>query len=137
MVILLIVLIFISNCYAQDTCSDLVLKVVKPIPAMVNGKYLDAREKHELAMKYNEALTKVAKLVGDYIQIRKELDEKGAYYHWQWKRVEEGIEYKREVWRDYIKDYSVLRAHLRNIERQLTSLGISQQELDLCYKQSK
>lgn len=137
MVILLIVLLFASNCFAQDVCSDIVVKVVKPVPAMVDGKLLDAKEKFEYATKYVDAVTKITKLLGEYLQLRKDIDEKGTYYSWQWKRVEAGIEYKREIWKDYIKDYSVLKAQLKNIERQLTSLGISQQELDLCYKQSK
>ncbi|MEN2985495.1 MAG: hypothetical protein ABDH16_02375 [Thermodesulfovibrionaceae bacterium] len=137
MVVLIFILIFASSCFAQDVCGDLVIKVVKPVPAMVDGKLLDAKEKFEYATKYIDTVSKVTKLLGEYLQLRKEIDEKGAYYGWQWKRVEAGVEYKRDIWKEYIKDYTVLKAQFKNIERQLISLGITQQELDLCYKQSK
>ena len=136
MVVFIALLIFfiVPQVHAQDICSNIIFRIVPPIPAMQNGRLLDARERFELSARYVEVYNKVSNLLSDYLQLKMEIEEKGGYFNWQWKRVDAGIEYKREIWKEQIKEYLPVKAKMNAIEKQLSALGITQKELDLCYK---
>jgi hypothetical protein len=132
--IVLLILFIAPQVQAQDYCSNIIFRIVPPIPAMQNGRLLDARERFELSARHVEVYDKVNNLLSDYLQLRMEIEEKGNYFNWQWKRVDAGIEYKRDIWKEQIKEYLPVKAKMNAIEKQLSALGITQKELDLCYK---
>jgi hypothetical protein len=136
LVALIVLLIFfiVPQVHAQDYCANIIFRIVPPIPAMQNGRLLDARERFELSARHVEVYDKVNNLLSDYLQLRMEIEEKGNYFNWQWKRVDAGIEYKRDIWKEQIKEYLPVKAKMNAIEKQLSALGITQKELDLCYK---
>jgi hypothetical protein len=133
-VIALLIFFIAPQVQAQDYCTNIILQLVKPIPAMQDGRLLDARERFEFSARYIEAYNKVSNLLTEYLQLRQEVEEKGGYFGWQWKRVDAGIEYKREIWKEQIRDYLPTKTKMKALEKQLTSLGVTQKELDLCYK---
>lgn len=122
-----------------DPCQEIVLKTVKPPPAIhilnEKGDYaiLDNKEKYELTKQYREEILKITDLLGKYIQLRKESEEIEAFLNWQWQRVRAGIEYKKDIWKEQI-ELNQRRAQLQNIETQLLLLGINKKDLEKCYR---
>lgn len=128
---------------ATDPCQMIVIKAVKPPPAVKilneigDHTLLDPKEKFELTRQYREAILKLTDLLGKYIELRQKAEKTRPYLSWQWERVKAGIEYKKDIWEKEIKELLPAQAELRNIERQLLMLGISQADLDACYRASR
>jgi hypothetical protein len=139
---LLFIFIFIYYNYAlADPCQDIVFKIVKPPPAVKlllegrNTYYVDAKERQELLSQFRRDSQQVVELISKYIETRRRVEEIKKYLSWQWGRVEVGVEYKKDIWRQQIE----LTAHeqeLKGIERQLLLLGATKRDLEACYKYS-
>jgi len=125
-----------------DPCQDLINRLVKPPPAIAildtpRGYHiLDPKERYETVKTYRQDLRQISELLGKYISLRKQTEEINAYLGWQWERVKAGVEYKKDIWKEQIRENQT-RAELKNIERQLILIGATPKELDLCYKTAK
>lgn len=125
-----------------DPCNDIVHKVIKPPPAVrmldspQSYALIDAKERYELMKAYRQDIQKLSELLGKYIQLRKYTEETNAFLGWKWKRVEVGIEYKKDVWKEQIEQRKIT-TELLNIQRQLLMLGVSPADLEACYKASR
>ena len=96
----------------------------------------DAREKWELKRKYLLALKDAKELLKEYLSVRSKVEEMKKYLSWQWKRVEAGIEYRRDIWQQEIQ-YKQEKGHLKAITAVLMSAGINKSLLDSCYQTLK
>ena len=56
------------------------------------------------------------------------------YLQWQWQRVEEGIEYRKDIWKEEIK-LKQIEGELKALTSLLIASGIPQKLLDQCYKE--
>ena len=125
-----------------NECQELITKVIKPPPAIrilnQQGDFqlLDPKETYELQRQYIQEILRLTDLLGRYIQLRRESEEIAEYLQWQWRRVEAGIEYKKDIWRQQI-DLNRNITELKNIELQLFLLGVSPYDLDRCYKSKR
>ncbi len=123
-------------------CQQIVIKISKPPPAIrilnEQGDYalLDPKEKAQLQKEYIDTIQKITDIIGQYIQLRKQTEEIKEYLRWQWKRVEAGIEYKKDIWKQQI-ELNKITTQLKNIEKQLQIYGITKQEIEQCYKETK
>ncbi|MEM0370866.1 MAG: hypothetical protein QXE80_09250 [Pyrobaculum sp.] len=125
-----------------DPCQDLINRLVKPPPAIAildtprGYRLLDPKERYEILKTYRQDIRQISELLGKYISLRKQTEEINAYLSWQWQRVNAGVEYKKDIWKEQIRENQT-RAELKNIERQLLLLGATPKELDLCYKTAR
>ncbi len=125
-----------------DPCQDLINRLVKPPPAVAiidtqrGYRLIDPKERYEILKTYRQDIRQITELLGKYISLRKQTEEINAYLGWEWERVKVGVEYKKDIWREQIKENQT-RAELKNVERQLLLLGATPKDLDLCYKTAK
>ncbi|MEM2947140.1 MAG: hypothetical protein QXN96_02745 [Candidatus Bathyarchaeia archaeon] len=121
-----------------DPCQDIINRLVKPPPAIAildtrqGYRLIDPKERYEIISKYQQDIKQISELLGKYIALRKQTEEINAYLNWQWQRVSAGMEYKKDIWKEQIRENQT-RAELKNVERQLLLLGATPKELDLCY----
>lgn len=125
-----------------DPCQDLINRLVQPPPAIAiletrqGYRLIDPKERYEIIKTYRQDLKQISELLGKYISLRKQTEEINSYLSWQWQRVNAGVEYKKDIWKEEIRENQT-RAELKNIERQLLLLGATPKELDLCYKTTR
>lgn len=125
-----------------DPCQDLINRLVKPPPAIAildtrqGYRLIDPKERYEILKTYRQDIRQISELLGKYISLRKQTEEINSYLSWQWERVKAGVEYKKDIWKEQIRENQT-RAELKNMERQLFLLGATPKELDLCYKTAK
>ncbi len=72
-------------------------------------------------------------MLSEYLSLRHEVEEKRQYIKWMWKRVEAGIEYRRDVWKEEIR-LKQREGELKALTALLLSAGISKKLLDACYE---
>ena len=94
---------------------------------------IDKRETWELKKEYLRALQRAKDLLSEYLSLRQQVEEEGKYYSWQWQRVVAGIEYKKEIWKNYIQHLQKI-SQLKAVESTLRASGISKKTLDACYR---
>jgi hypothetical protein len=95
---------------------------------------LDTRELYERQLRHLSNLQNAQAILSQYLNLRTEIEELRNFLYWMNLRVEFGIEYKRDVWREEI----VLKqkeAVLKALESFFYAYGITKEELDRCYKQ--
>ncbi len=125
-----------------DPCQDLINRLVQPPPAIAiidtrqGYRLIDPKERYETLKTYRQDIKQITELLGKYISLRKQTEEINSYLSWQWERVKAGVEYKKDIWKEQIRENQT-RAELKNIERQLLLLGATPQDLDLCYKTAR
>jgi hypothetical protein len=94
---------------------------------------LDTRELYERQLRHIANLQNAQAILSQYLALRSEVEELRKFLNWMNLRVEFGIEYKRDVWKEEI----VLRqkeAQLKALESFFYAYGITREELDRCYK---
>jgi len=97
---------------------------------------LDTRELYERQLRHLSNLQNAQALLSQYLSLRAETEEMSNFLAWMNARVELGIEYKRDVWREEI----ILRqkeALLKSLESFFNAYGITKKELDECFYSSK
>ena len=94
----------------------------------------DPRERWKVQKEYLRALDFARRLIADYIKLRYEVEEMKKYLAWQWRRVEEGIEYRKDIWREEIR-LKQIEGELKALTALLIASGIPQDLLDKCYKE--
>ena len=94
---------------------------------------LDKRETWELKRDYLRALQRAKDLLSEYLSLREQVEEEEKYYSWQWQRVVAGIEYKKEIWKNYIQHLTKV-SQLKAVESALLSSGIQKKTLEACYR---
>ena len=82
---------------------------------------------------YLRALNFARKLLADYLKLRYEVEEMKKFMMWMWKRVDAGIEYRKEVWKKEIQ-LKQKEGELKALTALLISAGITKEELNECYK---
>lgn len=117
-----------SFAFSGDICQSIISRFLYPVPAVADNKEALDFQKRNI-----DIVDRVSKYLEDYITTRRELENKSQYINWQWQRVEAGIEYKKDIWKEDI-GVKKLSAKLRAIILRLQSLGVSQKELDACYR---
>lgn len=95
----------------------------------------DPREKWQIKERYLRSLNFARRLLADYLSLRYEVEEMKQFLKWMWKRVDAGIEYRRDVWKEEIK-LKQKEGELKALTALLLSAGIKQKELDRCYEGS-
>ncbi len=93
----------------------------------------DPREKWEMKKEYLRALDFARRILANYLKLRYEVEEMKKYLTWQWQRVQEGIEYRKDVWKEEIQ-LKQKQGQLKALEVLLTSSGITKKELRECYE---
>jgi len=127
--------------FAFTSCFELIQKLTNPPPAIqiiqkngkLNYELIDPRERQTLITNYRKETEKIYELLTEYITKRKELEEIERYLSWQWKRVEIGIEYRKDIWKEQIQ-HNKERQKLKSIELQLLLYGATQEDLERCYQ---
>jgi hypothetical protein len=97
---------------------------------------LDTRELYERQLRHLSNLQNAQALLSQYLSLRTEVEELKDFLNWLNVRVEFGIEYKRDVWREEI----ILKqreALLKALESFFNAYGITKKELDECFYSSK
>jgi hypothetical protein len=107
-----------------------------PIHAGVRINYdlLDKRERLERRQKYLRNMQYASNLLGKFLSLKAQVEEEEKYLKWQWKRVEEGIEYQRDIWEKQIR-HKQKKAQLKAMYNYFMAIGISKKLLDKCYYQ--
>jgi hypothetical protein len=93
---------------------------------------LDTRELYERQLRHLSNLQNAQALLSQYLSLRAETEELSNFLSWMNARVELGIEYKRDVWREEIILKQKL-ATLKAIESFFHTFGITKKELDECF----
>jgi hypothetical protein len=94
---------------------------------------LDTREQYERQLRHIANLQNAQAILSNYLALRSEVEELRNFLYWMNLRVEYGIEYRRDVWREEI----VLKqkeGSLKALESFFFAYGITKKELDECYK---
>jgi len=94
---------------------------------------LDTRELYERQLRHIANLQNAQAILSQYLNLRTEIEELRNFLYWMNLRVEYGIEYKKDVWREEIvlkQKESVLKA----LESFFYAYGITKEELERCYK---
>jgi hypothetical protein len=95
---------------------------------------LDTRELYERQLRHITALQNAQVILSQYLNLRTEVEELRSFLNWMNLRVEFGIEYKKDVWRQEI-ELRQKEALLKALESFFFAYGITREELDRCYKQ--
>jgi len=93
----------------------------------------DARERWEMKKEYIRALDFARRILANYLKLRYEVEEMKKYISWQWQRVEEGIEYRKDIWKEEIK-LKQKEGELKALTALLLASGVSKELLDRCYE---
>ena len=93
----------------------------------------DPKEKFQLQKEYLQSLNFARKLLADYLSLRYEVEEMKKYIKWQWKRVQAGIEYRKDIWKEQIQ-LKQKQGQLQALKTLLISAGVKEKELEKCYK---
>jgi hypothetical protein len=100
----------------------------------INYDLLDKRERLERRQKYLRNMQYASNLLGKFLSLKAQVEEEEKLLKWQWARVEEGIEYKRDIWEMQIK-HNQKKAQLKAMYNYFMAIGISKKLLDKCYYQ--
>ncbi len=99
----------------------------------INIPLLDKKEQLQVLKENLRNLQYAYKTLNQYLTLKAKVEEQKKYLKWQLKRVEAGIEYKKDIWKEEIK-YKQDLAHLKTLEIYFQTLGISRKILESCYK---
>ena len=95
---------------------------------------LDPRERLERQREYVRALDFARRLLADYLKLRYEVEEMKRFVQWQWARVEAGIEYRKDVWKEEVA-LKQKEGELKALTALLLSAGIPKELLQRCYEE--
>jgi len=93
---------------------------------------IDTRERFERKKELLSAVKSAENLLDDYLETRTEVNYLNHYLAWQWKRVDVGIEYRKDIWQQEI-DLKKKQAKLKSLIAQFKALGVPEELLDKCY----
>ena len=93
----------------------------------------DARERWQMKKEYIRALDFARRILANYLKLRYEVEEMRKYVKWQWQRVQAGIEYRKDIWKEEIK-LKQLEGELKALTSLLVASGVSEELLGECYE---
>ncbi len=93
----------------------------------------DPREKWQMKKEHIRALDFARRLLAQYLALKYEVEEMKKYLTWQWKRVQAGIEYRKDVWKEEIT-LKQKQGELKALTALLMSAGIKEKDLRKCYE---
>ena len=95
----------------------------------------DARERWEMKKEYIRALDFARRILANYLKLRYEVEEMRKYVSWQWQRVQAGIEYRKDIWKEEVQ-LKQKEGELKALTALLLASGVSKELLDECYEGS-